>query len=307
MRNYVIEGGRPLWGTVPVSGAKNAALPMLFGALACGSPCELVRVPRIGDVRGACEIIREAGAQVAWETDETGGCEHRVHIRAPRAIKPQIEGGAARMMRASYYLLGAALARGERVRLPLPGGCALGERPIDLHLAVFSALGARVRVGDGYVEADGSRGLRGADFSFGTTSVGATVNGALAALGAEGTTVLRGASTEPHVCDFLRFLAACGASVDGIGTTEVRVTGGRTLHGRRYRIGGDMAEAGTYLIAGVLTGGSVTARGIDPAAMAPLTRTLRRIGASVTEEENEVTATDTGVRRGVLVETGPFP
>lgn len=300
MKTYIVEGGRPLSGTVSVSGAKNAALPILFATLLLSGRTYLSNLPEIGDVTLALAMLRACGATCtpmgkgAYVIDTAGAADDE--------ISPMHAGG----MRASAYLLGAKLARFGHSRLPLPGGCNLGERPIDLHLKAFSALGADVNMGQGFVEVS-CRFLQGTDFSFDTVSVGATVNALFAATAAHGKTVLRNASAEPHITDLVRFLNKCGAHIEGEGSTTLTIHGGYPLCGCDYAVMADIMEAGTFLIAGAATGGTVTVRGICPLYLSALCRTLREAGVLFSLGENAISLSAPARLSGVCVTTAPYP
>ncbi|MBO7150302.1 MAG: UDP-N-acetylglucosamine 1-carboxyvinyltransferase, partial [Clostridia bacterium] len=281
MKTYIVEGGRPLCGTVSVSGAKNAALPILFATLLVEGRTYLEGIPEIRDTALAISILRSLGADCI----AVGKGAYVIDTQNVRdaAISADMAGG----MRASSYLLGALLARFGHSKLPLPGGCNLGERPIDLHLKSLSALGADVQMGEGFVEVSADL-LCGADFSFDTVSVGATVNALLAATAARGKTVLKGVSCEPHITDLVRFLKKCGATIEGEGSATLTVYGGKPLCGSEYTVMADVMEAGTYLIAGAATGGEVTVKGVCPLYLSALCRTLKEAGALFSLKENTV-------------------
>lgn len=300
MKKLIIEGGRPLCGAVAASGAKNAALPVLFATLAVAGPCVVENLPDIGDVTLTLEILRGLGAFV------TRHGPHVCTIDCTAVRKVTAENESVHSIRGSVYLLGAGLARSGHAECLLPGGCALGARPIDQHLLAFRALGAGIVEENDRIRVTADR-LKGADITFGTVSVGATVNAILAATAAEGVTRLRNASCEPHIGDLIRFLNACGAAVTQKEDGTVVIEGGRTLHGARHRLVPDMIEAGTYLIAGIMSGGSVTVTEACPAHLAELIRLLQKAGADMTFTDTTVTATATGSLLGISFETGPYP
>lgn len=300
MKKLIIEGGRPLFGAVTAGGAKNAALPVLFAALAVDGPCIVENLPDIGDVALALEILRGLGASVTR-------CDaHCCIVDCTGVGRVSAENENVHGIRGSVYLLGAGLARSGYAECLLPGGCALGARPIDQHLLAFRALGAEIVESDDQIRVKAER-LHGADITFSTVSVGATVNAILAATAAQGMTVLRNASAEPHIGDLIRFLNQCGGAVRQSADGTVVIEGGRPLHGGEHRLISDMIEAGTYLIAGVMSGGSVTVTDVCPAHLAGLTRLLREAGADMTATETTVTATATGSLLGISFATGPYP
>ena len=300
MRTYIVEGGKPLCGTVSVSGAKNAALPILFATLLVEGRVYLEGIPDIRDTALAIAILRALGVDCipvgkgAFVIDTTNAID--------ADIGPEMAGG----MRASSYLLGAGLARFGHSKLPLPGGCNLGERPIDLHLKVFSSMGAEVRVGEGYAEVS-SKQLLGSEFSFATTSVGATVNAIFAATAAKGKTVLKGVAHEPHITDLVRFLKKCGAAIEGEGTETLTVYGSKPLRGCAYSVMADAMEAGTYLIAAAATGGEVTVKGVCPLYLTALCRALKEAGALFSLGENTIALKAPERLCGIFVKTAPYP
>lgn len=300
MKSYIVEGGTPLSGTVFVSGAKNAALPILFATLLVEGRVYLEGIPDIRDTALAIEILRALGADClpigkgAYVIDTT--CAKDVDIKAEMAAG----------MRASSYLLGAMCARFGHCKLPLPGGCNLGERPIDLHLNALSSLGAETHFGEGFVDVLANL-LYGNEIVFATTSVGATVNALLAATAARGKTVLRRASFEPHVTDLVRFLKKCGAAIEGEGSDTLTVYGGKPLSGCAYSVMADAMEAGTFLIAAAATGGEVTVKGICPLHLTTLCRSLKEAGAIFTLRENEISVKAPERLCGICVKTAPYP
>ena len=300
MKKIIIEGGRPLCGTVAVSGAKNAALPVLFATLLVSGRCAIENLPDIGDVALSLDILRRLGADVR-RIHKNG---YVIDCSAARGVTAACE--EVRGIRGSVYLLGAGLGRFGEAECLLPGGCALGLRPIDQHLLAFRAMGATVTEEKDRIHLRADR-LVGTDITFETVSVGATVNAILAATGAEGVTRLFGASKEPHVTDLIRFLGACGACITGGGTDCIRIVGGRPLHGVVHRLIPDMIEAGTYLMAGIMSGGSVTTTDVAPAHLQGVISVLKQAGADITETADTVTATATGSLLGLRLETGPYP
>ena len=275
MDKFEIEGGIPLRGSVPVGGAKNAALPILAATLLCDGESVIERVPDLRDIRTMVSLLEELGCVV-----ERSGDALRIEVRdeAPFEAPYRI----VKQMRASFSVLGPLLARRGRGSVSMPGGCNLGLRPVDLHLKGLRALGARIDVEGGYVRAEGA--LRGDEIflqgSFGSTVLG-TANVLSAACLAEGTTVIEGAACEPEITDLANFLVACGARIEGIGSPRLVVEGVERLQGRRWPIIADRMEAGTLMAAAAVTGGDVTLRGADPRHMGAVTEALRSVGAGV--------------------------
>ncbi len=296
MGYFVVDGGVPLEGQVEISGAKNAALPILFATLLLEGTTTLYRVPDIGDTRLALEILRGMGAEVHHLDAHT--LSIKTDSCSPDAIPLHLTGE----MRASAYLLGACLARFGRCPIPTTGGCDFGDRPLDRHYGVFQAMGAKT---SGELFAEGS--LRAIRHRFSEVSVGATINAVFAAIAADGVTRLENCAREGHVTDLLRFLRQSGACIRGIGSSELIISGGTPLKGSRYTILPDEIEAGTYLSAVAATGGRVTTLGVSPHALRPLTNALIQMGCEVQEGVFSVTCKREGPLKGVRVVTGPHP
>jgi len=265
----LITGGSPLEGTVNASGCKNAAVALLPAALLIPGASHFQGMPRIGDVASVCALLRSAG--VRFEDDCSGsGFGETLVVDATAAHPPQdLPSGLCRRLRASAYLLGALLARFGEADVPLPGGCEIGTRPLDLHMKGLRALGAEIDLSHGTVRARGAR-LRGAEVYMDITSVGATINTMLAAVTAHGATVIHNAAREPHVVDVAAFLNSCGARIYGAGTDVIRILGVRARYLRPacHAVVPDAIEAATYLIAGLATGGRVTVENVVPVHLA---------------------------------------
>jgi UDP-N-acetylglucosamine 1-carboxyvinyltransferase len=297
-----IKGGNRLSGTLRVSGAKNAALPILAGTLLTDEPVVLGNLPHLHDVTTMLELLGHLGAEVALDD------AMRVEIRARhlRTLRAPYE--LVKTMRASFVVLGPLLARFGRAEVSLPGGCAIGARPVDQHLKGFEALGVRIEVEDGYVLAQAPRGLHGADFRFDIVTVGGTENLMMAATLAQGTTRIRNAACEPEIVDLGNFLNAMGARVSGHGTPEIVIEGVAALHGCEYRVMSDRVEAGTYLIAAAATGGRIRLNDAAPADLAAVIDKLRESGADITTGPDWIELDMHGRRpRAVDIETAPYP
>jgi UDP-N-acetylglucosamine 1-carboxyvinyltransferase len=294
-----IRGGRPLRGEVRVAGRKNSAVAVIPAALLGKGPTRLYNIPDIRDVAYYVEILRAMGASV--ETVPGG-----LVIAADGLDPTRVDRAPMTAMRASYYLLGVLLARYGEAEVPLPGGCDIGQRPIDQHIKGLVALGAEVDVAHGVVRARARR-LHGARIYLDVTSVGATINLMLAACRAEGTTVIENAAKEPHVVDVATLLNAMGAHVVGAGTDAVRVHGVAELHGAEHTIIPDEIEAATLLMAGAATGGDVTVLGVIPRHLEPVAAKLREAGVAVEEDGDSLRATAHGRLRAVNVKTLPYP
>ena len=303
---YEIRGGQRLEGTVTISGAKNASVAIIPAAILAGETCVLENLPHIEDVYSLQSILEQLGVAV----DFTGGDCMRID---PKGIKTtRVVGPAVSSMRASYYLLGAMLGRYGEVEVSLPGGCVIGQRPIDQHIKGMRALGATVTLDESknLVRAKGKK-LHGADIYFDLVSVGATINVMLAAVLAEGQTVLSNVAKEPHVVDVANFLNMMGASVRGAGTDVIRITGKPKLHGCSYAVIPDQIETGTFMIAAAATRGDVIIKNVIPTHMEAVSAKLMESGARVIEGDD---GRDFFIRvimedrpRSINVKTLPYP
>jgi UDP-N-acetylglucosamine 1-carboxyvinyltransferase len=276
-----IIGGRPLAGRVAVAGAKNAALPALAATLLTGDAVEIHNLPRVRDVRTMLRVLEQLGA-VADPLDDGG-----VRVRVGAVASFEAPYDLVKTMRASVLVLGPLLARHGRARVSLPGGCAIGERPIDLHLEGLGKMGAEVTLQYGYVEARASR-LHGTRYTFPFKSVGATENLLMAATLAEGTTVLGNCAQEPEVVDLAVLLQSLGASITGAGTDEITVEGRPALRGARHDVLPDRIEAGTYAVAGALLGDPIVVGRCRPDDLQPVLQQLRLNGATIAIEGDEI-------------------
>ena len=297
-----IRGGRPLQGAVPIAGAKNAALPLLAASLLSERALTLENLPEVDDIATMTALLGELGV----ETSASG--KGRLSLRAAELRRHTAPYDLVRKMRASVLVLGPLLARAGRARVSLPGGCAIGPRPVDLHLFGLERMGAEIAIADGYIDARAPRGLSGARIALPSVSVGATENLMMAAALARGRTVIANAAREPEVVDLAACLAAMGARIDGAGSGAVTVDGVDSLSGARHAALPDRIEAGTYAVAAAIAGGCLELVGADAAALGPVMNTLAAAGA-------EVEATDGGLRvarrservRGFDVVTAPYP
>jgi UDP-N-acetylglucosamine 1-carboxyvinyltransferase len=296
---FVIDGPVRLEGEVAVSGAKNAALPCLAATLLTAQPVRLMNVPQVADVRTMQKVLGHVGARVEAEPEA-------VTVAVPEILSADAPYELVKTMRASVLVLGPLLARAGSVRVSLPGGCAIGVRPIDFHLAAFRKLGAEVSLHHGYVEAKASR-LRGADIAFETVTVTGTENAMLAATLADGTTQLFNAAREPEVADLARLLVSMGARIEGAGTERIVIEGVVALHGADHEVVPDRIEAGTYAIASAATRGDVTVRRCRPEHLRALTTRLASIGASVASEGDVLRIRADGALPAQDVATAPYP
>jgi UDP-N-acetylglucosamine 1-carboxyvinyltransferase len=299
MARFVIEGGVPLRGEVVVSAAKNAALPLLAATLLSEEPLVLQNVPRLADITTIRALLGRLGAEFDDTPDGTV-------VRTRRVSSVEAPYDLVSTMRASVLVLGPLLARAGCARVAMPGGCAIGGRPIDLHLKGLERLGAEIRLAQGYVEARAAR-LKGARIAFDLVTVTGTENLMMAAVLAEGTTILDNAAREPEITDLARLLTAMGARIQGAGTERIEIEGVRDLGGARHRIIPDRVEAGTFLVAGAITGGDVTVRDVVPAHLVAVLDKLEAMGAQLEVGGDRIRIRLAGRPRPTDVVTNPFP
>jgi UDP-N-acetylglucosamine 1-carboxyvinyltransferase len=300
----VVEGGVPLRGSVDVSGAKNAALPIIAAALLAEGDHVVRNVPDLADVRTLGRLLAHMGAQV----ERNSGERRALGIRVPAAVNPEAPYELVKTMRASVVVLGPLLARWGKARVSLPGGCAIGARPIDQHLKGLTALGAEIHLEHGYVLASTPRGrLKGTVFTFDVQSVTGTENVLMAAALADGETVLRNCAHEPEVKDLADALTGMGARIEGAGTDEIWIEGVETLRPIDHTVIADRIEAGTFLVAGALPGGDVVVNGAIAGHQEALVEKLRAVGAEVREVPGGLRVIGNGRPRPVDVRTQPHP
>ena len=277
MDKFVIRGGEPLLGTVRISGAKNAALPCMAAALLTDQPVVLENLPQVRDIQTTRNLLAAMGAEVELGF---GRAHHRTSIQCANLSSPEASYELVKTMRASTLVLGPLVARCGRARVSLPGGCAIGARPIDLHIKGLEQLGAKITQEHGYVEASATR-LKGAEIVFDKITVTGTEDLLMAATLAEGETVLRNCAREPEVADLADLLNKMGASIEGAGTSTIRVQGVSKLHGAKHRIIPDRIEAGTFIIAGAMTGGDLNIAGCEPTHLDTVLSKLREVGVKL--------------------------
>ncbi|MDU5492003.1 MAG: UDP-N-acetylglucosamine 1-carboxyvinyltransferase [Clostridium perfringens] len=301
MNRLIINGGKALKGSIEINGAKNAAVAILPAAiLASKGECIIDNVPDIADVHCLERIIRSLGCNVEKLDNNT------LKINAEEIKTVEACGNDVRKMRASYYFIGALLARFKEAKVELPGGCPIGVRPIDQHIKGFEALGAKVSIEHGAVNIMAEK-LIGTNIFFDVVSVGATINLMIAATLAEGTTVLENAAREPHVVDVANFLNAMGANVKGAGTDVIRIKGVKGLKGCNYSVVPDQIEAGTFMIAAAATRGDVTIQNVIPKHLESISAKLLEMGAKVEEGDDSVRVYVDGDLKGVNLKTAPYP
>ena len=303
MTKYIVEGGKPLYGEVEISGAKNAAVAIIPAALLVDGVCRIENIPQISDVTMCLRILEDLGASVRTVNRHTVEIDCR-HIRSTRTSYD-----LARRIRASYYLIGALLGRFGQAEVAMPGGCNFGgARPIDQHGKGFTTLGARVSVEGGFIRAVSETGrLKGANVYLDVVSVGATMNIMMAAVMAEGVTVIESAAKEPHIVDLANFLNSMGANVRGAGTDTIKIHGVDRLTGGAYAIIPDQIEAGTYMTAVAAAGGQVLVKNIIPKHMDCITAKLVEMGVEVEENGDTLLVRRTGRLQRTNVKTLPYP
>ncbi len=302
MERMVVRATGSLRGTVDVRGAKNAALPIMAASLLAEGPCTIRNVPALRDTRTMVELVRTLGAQADDITDGT------LHIPVPSPQNHEAGYELVRQMRASFLVLGPLLARMGRARVSLPGGCAIGTRPVDIHLKGLAALGADINISEGYVEASAPQGLRGGTMVLDYPSVGATENLMMAAATARGPTEIDNAACEPEIEDLAVFLRRLGVHVTGAGSSQIRIEPGvRTAGPIDHEVIPDRIEVGTFLLAGAITGGDVTVRGARADHLTALVAKLEEAGTEVESDADAMRVTRSGPVRALDVSTQPYP
>ena len=303
MTKYIVQGGKPLFGEIEISGAKNAAVAIIPAALMVDGVCRVENLPQISDVTMSLKILENLGAQIRTIN------RHTVEIDSTHIHSTRTDYELARKIRASYYLIGALLGRFGHGEVAMPGGCNFGGgRPIDLHVKGFTALGAKVTVEGGFIRAATDRPrLKGANVYLDVVSVGATMNIMMAAAMAEGNTVIENAAREPHIVDLANFLNSMGANIRGAGTDTIKIRGVERLTGGTYAIIPDQIEAGTYMTAVAATGGQILIKNIIPKHMDCITAKLVEMGVEVEENEDTLLVRRTGPLQRTNVKTLPYP
>ena len=308
MDQIIIRGGRRLQGAIPISGAKNAALTLMPCALLTEEPLTLRNLPRLADVDTFGHLLNQHGVSTMVEGARPADFGRVMTLKAARITSTVAPYDIVRKMRASILVLGPLVARAGEATVSLPGGCAIGNRPIDLHLHVLEALGAEIELAAGYVKAtapDG--GLKGAEIIFPTVSVGATENALMAAVLANGTCILDNAAREPEIVDLCHLLIAMGAEIEGVGTDRLTVIGKPRLHGATYAVMPDRIEAGSYACAAAITGGDVDLVGAKADDMQAVLAALRDAGVEVEVKRDAIRIAAAGRLRPLTLSTAPFP
>jgi len=297
---FVVRGGNRLEGDIYVSGAKNAAVAIIPAVILSDEPCTLENVPDISDVSIGLKILREMGAKVEMVNKTT------FTIDATHLMNSEVPYDMARKMRASYYFLGACLGKFNKAMVSMPGGCPLGDRPIDMHLKAFETLGAKVGIVNGVVNVETDH-LYGGHIYFDKVSVGATMNAILAAARADGLTIIENAAREPHIVDLANFLNSMGADIMGAGTDVIKIRGVERLHGTNYAVIPDQIEAGTFMIAAAATKGDVLIKNVIPKHLESITKKLEKIGVSIEQYDDSIRVWVDGPLVKANVKTTPHP
>ena len=299
MKEIIVEGRNPLKGEIAVSGAKNAVLPLMAATLLCEGVCVIDDAPRLADVSTMCRVIEGLGADCDFhsgtlEIDTSGICS----VQAPEE--------PVRQMRASFLVMGPLLAKYGMARISLPGGCAIGARPIDLHLKGLEALGAKITIEDDYIEAKAKQ-LLGTRIYLDFPSVGATENLMMAAVLAQGNTVIENAAAEPEIVDLANLLGAMGAKIKGAGTKVIRIAGVASLHPARHTVIPDRVEAGSFMLAAAATGGDLLVTNVIPEHLKPISAKLQEAGVKVKESYDWIRVKSNGMAQAVDIKTLPYP
>ena len=300
MEKLVIKGGRPLHGRVRVSSAKNAVLPIIVATLLPDSPATIIDAPNLEDVRTISSVIEYLGGSVIHKGNE-------MIFDTSMITKTEASYDLMSRMRASFLVMGPLLAKKRHAKIALPGGCMIGSRPIDLHLKAFEAMGAEITIGNGFVEALAPNGLKGATIYLDFPSVGATENILMAAVLAEGKTIIENAAQEPEIVDLVTFLSSMGANIKGAGTNVIRIEGVKHLYGASHTVIPDRIEAGTFIIAAAMVGGDVVIENVLTEHLKPLLAKLSEAGVVVEKEIDSVHIISQGRIKSADIKTLPYP
>ena len=303
MEKLIIHGGQPLKGRVKISGAKNAVLPIIAATLLGQDTASLLdEVPALEDVHTITEVLKKLGVKVEFDAEK-----HQLHVDSSVIGSCEAPYDLVRKMRASFLIMGPLLARCGQAKISLPGGCAIGTRPIDLHLKGFEALGAEIKIGHGFIEATAPEGLKGAKIYLDFPSVGATENILMAAAMAEGVTVLENPAQEPEIVDLANYLNVMGAKIRGAGTNVIKIEGVSKLVGRDYTIIPDRIEAGTYMVAAAMTQGDVYIENAISEHLKPVIAKLKEAGVCIEEDVDGIRVSCNKRVKAVDIKTMPYP
>lgn len=303
MEKLIIQGGHRLEGRVRVSSAKNAVLPIIAATMLASTPSTLVEIPKLADVKTICAVIESLGVKVTFDSEAD-----EIHFDASHIEATEAPAELVRKMRASFLVMGPLLARKGEAKIALPGGCAIGSRPIDLHLKAFEALGCEIEITDDYVRAVAPEGLKGNQIYLDFPSVGATENVIMAASMAVGKTIIENAAEEPEIVDLATYLNSMGANIKGAGTNVIRIEGVPELKGAVHTVIPDRIEAGTYLIAAAMAGGDVYVENALSEHLKPVVAKLKEAGVHVEEDVDGIRVISDGTgMKAVDIKTLPYP
>ncbi|WP_445948576.1 UDP-N-acetylglucosamine 1-carboxyvinyltransferase [Sphingorhabdus sp.] len=307
MDKIIVHGGNALKGKIPISGAKNSALTLIPCALLTDEPLTLRNLPRLADIDGFQHLMNQFGISTTVAGSRPEDFGRVMTLEATRITSNVAPYDLVRKMRASILVLGPMLARAGEATVSLPGGCAIGNRPIDLHLKALEAFGVKIEVAAGYVKAIAKKGIPGGTYTFPVVSVGATENALMAASLAKGTCVLHNAAREPEIVDLCNMLVAMGAQIEGIGTSDLIIQGKDRLHGATYRVMSDRIEAGSYACAAAMTGGDVELVGAKASEMDATLDALRQAGVTVEDTGTGIRVKSDGKLKPLTISTAPYP
>lgn len=308
MDKIIIRGGRPLKGTVSISGAKNACLPIFAAALLTDKALTLSNVPHLSDIVGMANLLAQHGVNITVESPTNGHRPQVMRFETPKIKSDVAPYEIVRKMRASYYVLGPLVARHGHAKVSLPGGCAIGARPMDLHLMALEALGAKIEIDGGYIQASAPRnGLKGAEITFPLVSVGATCQAIMAATLADGDTDIINAAQEPDVVDLIKCLKSMGANISGEGTARIKIKGVKHLKPALHDVMPDRIETGTYAVAAAITGGDLTLTNTDIDFIPSFAQKMRDAGVTIERVENGIHVKGTRKLTAVDIITEPYP
>ncbi|MCX8129826.1 MAG: UDP-N-acetylglucosamine 1-carboxyvinyltransferase [Clostridia bacterium] len=302
MSKYIISQGMPLKGKVRVSGAKNSVLPIIAASLLTDGQSVIEEIPYLNDVKVMCELLRSLGAKVDFSENR-----EKINVNPENICSTTAPYELVNKLRASFLVMGPLLAKRGVARVSLPGGCAIGTRPVDLHLKGFAAMGAEITQGHGYIEAKIQGRLCGSKIYLDFPSVGATENILMAAALADGQTIIENAAIEPEIVDLATYLTAMGADIKGAGTDTIKINGVKNLTGANHAIIPDRIEAGTFMVASAITGGDVIIENVVPDHLKPVSAKLREAGVEVSEELTSIRVSGGGNLKAVDIKTHPYP
>jgi UDP-N-acetylglucosamine 1-carboxyvinyltransferase len=299
---FVISEGMTLRGKVRISGAKNSVLPIIAASMLANGESTIDDIPYLNDVKVMCDLLKALGVEIDFD-----GGKNRLIINPDNINSSVAPYELVNKMRASFLVTGPVLAKMGRAKISLPGGCAIGSRPVDLHLKGLGAMGAEITQGHGYIEACVNGKLKGSKIYLDFPSVGATENIMMAATLAEGTTIIENAATEPEIVDLATYLTSMGADIKGAGTDTIKINGVKELRGTQHSVIPDRIEAGTYMVAAAITGGDVMIENVVADHLKPVSAKLREAGVEVSEEISNIRVKSNGSLRAVDIKTHPYP